>query len=75
MLSTPAITISAFCLRRRDFPARELVCRGAGIAIALQVSPKLEEYKGWPEMGQMLSRYPEWLNRGALWSSATAMKK
>jgi glyoxylase-like metal-dependent hydrolase (beta-lactamase superfamily II) len=24
---------------------------------------------------QMLSRYPEWLNRGALWSSATAMKK
>ena len=24
---------------------------------------------------QMLSRYPEWLNRGALWSSATAIKK
>ena len=24
---------------------------------------------------QMLGRYPEWLNRGALWSSATAMKK
>ena len=24
---------------------------------------------------QMLSRYPEWLNRGALWSSATAVKK
>src|SRR6267154_3610167 len=24
---------------------------------------------------QMLARYPEWLNRGALWSSATAMKK
>jgi len=24
---------------------------------------------------QMLSRYPEWLNRGALWSSATALKK
>jgi len=24
---------------------------------------------------QMLSRYPAWLNRGALWSSATAMKK
>ena len=24
---------------------------------------------------QMLARYPEWLNRGALWSSATAIKK
>lgn len=24
---------------------------------------------------QMLGRYPEWLNRGALWSSASAMKK
>ena len=24
---------------------------------------------------QMLSRYPEWLNRGALWSSATATKR
>jgi len=24
---------------------------------------------------QMLTRYPEWLNRGALWSSATATKK
>jgi len=24
---------------------------------------------------QMLARYPAWLNRGALWSSATAMKK
>jgi len=24
---------------------------------------------------QMLARYPEWLNRGALWSSATAVKK
>jgi glyoxylase-like metal-dependent hydrolase (beta-lactamase superfamily II) len=24
---------------------------------------------------QMLGRYPEWLNRGALWSSATVMKK
>jgi glyoxylase-like metal-dependent hydrolase (beta-lactamase superfamily II) len=24
---------------------------------------------------RMLGRYPEWLNRGALWSSATAMKK
>jgi glyoxylase-like metal-dependent hydrolase (beta-lactamase superfamily II) len=24
---------------------------------------------------QMLTRYPEWLNRGALWSSATAIKK
>ena len=24
---------------------------------------------------QMLGRYPEWLNRGALWSSATATKK
>jgi glyoxylase-like metal-dependent hydrolase (beta-lactamase superfamily II) len=24
---------------------------------------------------QMLARYPEWINRGALWSSATAMKK
>jgi len=24
---------------------------------------------------QMLARYPGWLNRGALWSSATAMKK
>ena len=24
---------------------------------------------------QMLARYPEWLNRGALWSSATVMKK
>jgi glyoxylase-like metal-dependent hydrolase (beta-lactamase superfamily II) len=24
---------------------------------------------------QMLVRYPEWLNRGALWSSATAIKK
>ena len=24
---------------------------------------------------QMLSRYPEWLNRGAPWSSATAIKK
>jgi glyoxylase-like metal-dependent hydrolase (beta-lactamase superfamily II) len=24
---------------------------------------------------QMLLRYPEWLNRGALWSSATAIKK
>ena len=24
---------------------------------------------------QMLARYPEWLNRGALWSSATATKK
>jgi glyoxylase-like metal-dependent hydrolase (beta-lactamase superfamily II) len=24
---------------------------------------------------QMLGRYPEWLNRGALWSSATALKK
>ncbi len=24
---------------------------------------------------QMLGRYPEWLNRGALWSSATAIKK
>jgi hypothetical protein len=23
----------------------------------------------------MLARYPEWLNRGALWSSATAVKK
>lgn len=24
---------------------------------------------------EMLARYPEWLNRGALWSSATAIKK
>lgn len=24
---------------------------------------------------QMLARYPEWLNRGALWSSSTAIKK
>ena len=24
---------------------------------------------------QMLGRYPEWLNRGALWSSATVLKK
>jgi glyoxylase-like metal-dependent hydrolase (beta-lactamase superfamily II) len=24
---------------------------------------------------QMLARYPEWLNRGALWSSATAIKR
>ena len=24
---------------------------------------------------QMLARYPEWLNRGALWSSATALKR
>ena len=23
----------------------------------------------------MVARYPEWLNRGALWSSATAIKK
>jgi hypothetical protein len=24
---------------------------------------------------QMLARYPEWLNRGALWSSASALKR
>jgi hypothetical protein len=24
---------------------------------------------------QMLSRYPEWLNRGALWSSVSALQK
>jgi len=24
---------------------------------------------------RMLGQYPEWLNRGALWNSATAMKK
>src|SRR5882762_4295501 len=35
-----------------------------------------EHERPWPPIyDQMLSRYPEWLNRGALWSSATAMKK
>jgi len=37
--------------------------------VAARTTTAKELYDG------MLARYPEWLNRGALWSSATAIKK